>query len=85
MTLDTQISLTESSFYNQNEWLEEYEYGKSIFYSEYDNDKNCKVPLKNMKAAAVIRRSYPLHIAVASYFSCFFFRFLQYFSASFRL
>ena len=34
MSLDTQVSLTESdkgSFYNQKEWLEEYEYGKGMF------------------------------------------------------
>ena len=34
MFLDTQVSLTESdkgSFYNQKEWLEEYEYGKGMF------------------------------------------------------
>ena len=38
MTLNTQVNLTESdkgSFYNQKEWLEEYEYGKGMFYSEY--------------------------------------------------
>ena len=28
------------SFYNQKEWLEEYEYGKGMFYSEYGDDKN---------------------------------------------
>ena len=34
MTLDTQVNLAESdkvSFYNQNEWLEEYEHGKGMF------------------------------------------------------
>ena len=44
ITLETQANLAESdksSFYNQKEWLEEYEYGKGIFYSEYDDDKNC--------------------------------------------
>ena len=43
MTLDTQVNLAESdkgSFYNQKEWLEEYEYGKGMFYSEYGDDKN---------------------------------------------
>ena len=38
MTLNTQVNLTESdkgSFYNQKEWLEQYEYGKGMFYSEY--------------------------------------------------
>ena len=43
MTLDTQVNVAESDkgfFYNQKKRLEEYEYGKGIFYSEYDNDKN---------------------------------------------
>ena len=43
MTLDTQVNLAESdkgSFYNQKEWLEEYEYGKCMFYSEYGDGKN---------------------------------------------
>ena len=26
------------SFYNQKEWLEKYEYGKGMFYSEYGDD-----------------------------------------------
>ena len=41
MTLDTQVNLAESdkgSFYNHKEWLEEYEYGKDMFYSEYGDD-----------------------------------------------
>ena len=41
MTLDTQVNLAESdkgSFYNQKEWLEEYEYGKGMFCSEYGDD-----------------------------------------------
>ena len=41
MTLYTQVNLAESdkgSFYNQKEWLEEYEYGKGMFYSEYGVD-----------------------------------------------
>ena len=41
MTLDTQINLAESdkcSLYNQKEWLEEYEHGKGMFYSEYSDD-----------------------------------------------
>ena len=41
MTLDTQVNLAENdkgSFYNQKEWLEEYEYGKGMFYSEYGDD-----------------------------------------------
>ena len=43
MTLETQVNLAESdkgSFYNQKEWLEEYEYGKCMFYSEYGDGKN---------------------------------------------
>ena len=41
MTLDTQVNLSKNdkgSFYTQKEWLEEYEYGKGIFYSEYSDD-----------------------------------------------
>ena len=41
MTLDTQVNLVENdkgSFYNQKEWLEEYEYGKGMFYGEYGDD-----------------------------------------------
>ena len=41
MALDTQVNLAESdkgSFYNQKEWLEEYEHGKGMFYSEYGDD-----------------------------------------------
>ena len=44
MTLNTHVNLAESdkgSFYNQKEWLQEYKHGKGMFYSEYDNDKNC--------------------------------------------
>ena len=40
MTLNTQANLSESSFYIQREWLEEYEYGKGMFSSEYGVDKN---------------------------------------------
>ena len=41
MTFDTKVILAESdkgSFCNQKEWLEEYEHGKGIFYSEYGDD-----------------------------------------------
>ena len=41
MTLDRQVNLAESDkgpFYNQKESLEEYEYGKGMFYSEYGDD-----------------------------------------------
>ena len=40
----TQVTLAEIdkvSFYNQKEWLEEYESGKGIFYYEYVDDENC--------------------------------------------
>ena len=43
MTLDTQVNLVESdkvSFYNQKEWLEEYEHGKGMFYSDYSQYGN---------------------------------------------
>ena len=41
MTLETQVNLAESdkgSCYNQKECLEEYEYGKGVFYSEHGDD-----------------------------------------------
>ena len=41
MTLDTQVNLAKSdkgSFYNQKGWLEEYKYGKGMFYSEHSDD-----------------------------------------------
>ena len=43
MTLETLGNLAKSdkvSFDNQREWLEEYEYGKGMFYSEYVDNKN---------------------------------------------
>ena len=43
-TLDTHVNLAENdkgTFDNQTECLEEYEYGKGIFYSEYGDGKNC--------------------------------------------
>ena len=43
MSLDTQVNLVESdkvSFYNQKEWLEEYEHGKGMFYSDYSQYGN---------------------------------------------
>ena len=40
MTLDTLAESDKASFYNQREWLEEYEYGKGMFYSDYGDDKN---------------------------------------------
>ena len=46
MTLDTHVNLAESdkvSFYNQKEWLEEYEHGKGMFYSEYSQKQTPEV------------------------------------------
>ena len=43
MTFDTQVNLTESdngSLYNQEEWLEQYQHGKGMLYSEYGDGKN---------------------------------------------
>ena len=43
MTLDTKVNPAESGkgfFYIQREGLEEYEYGKDMFYGEYGDDKN---------------------------------------------
>ena len=43
VTIDSQVNLAENdkgSFYIQKEWLEGCAYGKGIFYSEYDDDKN---------------------------------------------
>ena len=80
MSLNTQVNLAESDE-GSLEWLEESEYGKGIFFSGC-NDKNStssevnvgggrKVQLKKIKALTAIWRSYPLHIAVVSYVSCF--------------
>ena len=44
MALDTQVNLAESdkgSIYNQKEWLDGYEHGKGMFYSEYGDDPGC--------------------------------------------
>ena len=41
MAFDTQVNLAESdksSFYNRKEWLETYDYGKGMFYSEYGDE-----------------------------------------------
>ena len=57
MTLDTQVNLAESdkvSFYNQKEWLEEYEHGKGKFCSEYSQKQPPEVFCEN-------RRSYKFH------------------------
>ena len=57
MTLDTQVNLAESdkgSFYNQKEWLEEYEYGKGMFYSEYGDDPRVSASIFSNKFANVL-------------------------------
>ena len=57
MTLNTQVNLTESdkgSFYNQKECLEEYEYGKGMFYSEYGNDLRMSASIFSNKFANVL-------------------------------
>ena len=57
MTLDTQVNLAESdkgSFYNQKEWLEEYEYGKGMFYSEYGDDLRTSASIFSNKFANVL-------------------------------
>ena len=43
VTLDTQVNFAKSdkgSFFDQKDWLEECEYGKGIFCSEYGDYKN---------------------------------------------
>ena len=76
MTLETQVNLAKSgkrSFYILRVWLEEYEYGKGVFYSEYSDDKNYtsnKMPT-----------AYSCRIAFFLVFPLF----LQSFIASFRL
>ena len=57
MTLETQVSLAESdkgSFYNQKQWLQEYEYGKGMFFSEYDNDLRTSASIFSNKFANVL-------------------------------
>ena len=53
----TQVDLAESgkgSFYNQKQWLEEYEYGKGMFFSEYDNDLRTSASIFSNKFANVL-------------------------------
>ena len=57
ITLDTPVNLAESdkgSFYNQKEWLEEYEYGKGMFYSEYGDDLRTSASIFLNKFANVL-------------------------------
>ena len=59
MTPDTQANLAESdkgSFHNQKEWLEEYEYGKGMFYSEYGDDLWKSASIFSNKFANVLVR-----------------------------
>ena len=54
MTLDKQVDLAETDkgfFYNQKEWLEEYEYGKGMFYSEYGDDSRVSASISSNKFA----------------------------------
>ena len=58
MTLDTQVNLAErgkGSFYNQKEWLEEYEYGKRMFYSECGNDLRTSASIFSNKFAVLVK------------------------------
>ena len=78
----TQVNLAEIdkvSFYNQKEWLEEYESGKGIFIMNTLMMRTVrvvkitiatrrKVQVKKMKALTLKRRRYSMHIAVLSYF-----------------
>ena len=57
MTLDRQVNLEESdkcSYYNQKEWLGEYEYGKDMFYSEYVVDLRMSTSIFSNKFANVL-------------------------------
>ena len=58
MTLDTKVNLAESdkgSFYNQKEWLEEYKYGKVMFYSEYGDDPCVSASIFSNKFAVLVK------------------------------
>ena len=57
MTLDTQVNLAETdkgSFYNQKGWLEKYEYGKGMFYSEYSDELRTSASIFSEKFANVL-------------------------------
>ena len=57
MALNTQVNLAESdkgSIYNQKEWLEEYEHGKGMFYSEYGDDLRTSASIFSNKFADVL-------------------------------
>ena len=61
ITLHTQVNPTESdkgSFYNQKEWLEEYEYEKDMFYtvySEYGDDLRTSASIFSNKVAVLVK------------------------------
>ena len=51
------VNLAESdkgSFYNQKEWLDGYEHGKRMFYSEYGNDLWTSASIFSKKFANVL-------------------------------
>ena len=57
MTLDIQVNLAESGkgcFYNQKEWLEEYEYGKDMFYRECGDDLQTSASIFSNKFTNVL-------------------------------
>ena len=57
LCLLTQVNLAESDkgfFYNQKEWLEEYEYGKGMLYSEYGDDPRTSASIFSNKFAHVL-------------------------------
>ena len=59
--MDTQVNLAESdkgSSYNQKEWLEEYEYGKRMFYSEYGDDLRTSTSIFSNKFANVLGKHF---------------------------
>ena len=43
------------SFYNQKEWLEEYEHGKGMFYSEYGDDPRVSAFIFSNKFAVLVK------------------------------
>ena len=78
MTLDTQVNLPKSdkgSFYNQKEWLEEYEYGKGMFFSEYGDDLRTSASIFSNKFADVkyvnINKIHGTAIFRETFYRCF--------------
>ena len=58
MTLDTPVNLAESdkgSFYYQKECLEEYEYGKRMFYSEHGDELRKSASISPHKFAVLVK------------------------------